>query len=474
MILDSLFRFLRRRRRPDARSKPRVRVVPTLETLEERWVPSATNGAMSLQSLIGASAAGISQPIDANSPSTPTSPVQTVTTPPANSSGTQTQTVSASFAPFKTGGSESQTVAQFDPSLGTLTGIQILLNGKLTSDVQVENLDASPSNVGVQIGGNLTLQGPGFHPQSVTPSLNESTTLSAFDGALDYAGTSGKDFGNQSAQASHSLNLSAASNDLSAWIGKGAVTLTELAQSTSTVSGSGNEQVHIATQGSGSVQVSYLYTPAPPPASPPPVAPPASPPPVSPPPVSPPSTCVTPTGPGSIGGIVYVDAGKLDHYITTDAPVGGVTVNLTGTTLAGLAVNLTTTTGPNGAFNFTNLDPGTYTLSDVQPAGYTRGAETLGSLGGLIVGDQMIIALPQGGDGMCYDFGEIPPPPPPAPPPPPPPNNPPPNGTPISTPVGPPITPATPVPFDPGLPVFFPPPGLSKRSLLGDGWQSLG
>lgn len=476
MMFDSLFRFLSRGR-ASARPKPRPRVVPTLEALEERWVPSATDGTMSLQTLLGGtSIVSAPQTTDAN--------------PPMNVTGAQTQTVAAAFAPFKTGGSESQSVAQFDPSKGTLTGIQILVNGKLTSDVQVENLDGAPSNVTAQVNGNLTLQGPGFTPLSVTPSINESATLSPFDGILDYGGTSGKDFGAQSAQASRSINLSAASNDLSAWIGKGNVSLTELAQSTSTVSGSGNEQVHINSQGSGSVQVVYSYTPAATPSTPPPVSPPSgcdnppsttpsTPPPVSPPTVSPPTTCTPPSGPASLGGIVYVDARNLNHYVQGDPGVPGVTVNLNGTTVTGQAVSLTTTTGSNGIYNFTNLQPGIYSLSDQQPAQYTRGAETLGSLGGAVIGDHMVVAIPQGADGMCYDFGEDPPLPPPAPPPAPP-GNPPPNVNPVPTSppvVTPPSDPSsngnpTP-PSDPSLP-FFPAVDLSKRSLLGDGWQSLG
>lgn len=480
MLFDSLFRFLNRRARPHARSRPRARVVPTLETLEERWVPSVADGTMSLQSLAGDTPIAASGPGQVSTTNTPT---------------IQTQSVSASFAPFQTGGSATQTVAQFDPSLGALNGIQILINGKLTSNIQIENLDGAPSDVSAQVHGTLILQGPGFTPQSLSPSINDSATLGAYDGTLDYGGTSGKDFGAQSAQANQTLNLAAATNDLSAWVGKGTVSLTEAARSASTVSGSGNEQVHIGSQASGTVQVVYSYIPTPtvPPNSPPPVSPPGgcgnpppnSPPPISPPPVSPPTTCTPPDGPASIGGIVYIDHGNQNHYVPDDPGVPGVTVHLTGTTVTGQSVNLTTTTGTDGAYNFTNLQAGLYTLSDDQPAGYTRGAETVGSLGGAVVGDTMVVAIPAGADGMCYDFGEDPPLPPPPPPPPPPAPPPPPgnNGNPLPPPT---VTPSTPTPggsttptpstppFDPPLPWFFAPGALSKRSLLGDGWQSLG
>jgi hypothetical protein len=523
-MFDSLFRFLGRRSHPARRPKPRRSVVPRLEALEERWVPSATDGTVSVQSLLGSTFSSLSSPqtTDANTPTTP--------------SATQTQSVTATFDPFTTGGSQTQAVAQFDPSLGTLTDVQIILNGKLTSDVKVENLDGAASNVSAQVNGNLTLQGPGSVSASVTPSINENTTLSASDGTLDYSGTSGKDFGDQSAQASKTIDLAAGSNDLSAWIGTGTVSLTESAQSTSTVSGSGNEQVHINSKGSGTVQVIYSYTPAPP-AAPPSVTPTSPPPcenspptvpPAAPPPVSPPTTCTPPSGPGSLTGIVYVDAGQLNHYVQGDTGLAGVTVNLHGTTAAGQSVNLMTTTGQNGTYSFTNLQAGLYTLTDqltaAQQAQYQPGAETLGSLGGAIVGNEMIVALPQGGDGMCYDFGVVSPPPapplspppvspplsppplspppvspplapppvspPPAPPPSPPPVSPPPNPPPLSPPPlsppplsPPPVSPPpAPPPSPPPSPPASPPPipfvwdpsaGLSKRSLLGGSWQSL-
>jgi hypothetical protein len=519
-MFDSLFRYLGRSR-PASRRKPRLKAPPSLEALEDRWVPSATDG-ISMQSLLGGSfsstplagitqtnSVGVTPPLAVNSPATTTTtPAQTpgdtmqnapMTTSPA---ATQTQQVAATFTPFTTGGSQTQTVAQFNPSLGTLTGVQVILNGTLSSHVKVESFDGAPSNFAAQVNGNLQLQGPGIQSLAVTPSLSENSQLTAFDGTIDFGGTSGHDFGAQSAQASQSVTLTAGQNDLSAWIGTGNVSLTESAQSSSTMAGSGNEDTQVCSEGSGTVQVIYSYTPNVAPQSPPPVSPPASPPPapppcMSPPPVSPPAspppgpqspppvspppgTCTTPTGPASIGGIVYVDPGHQGHYVTTDTGVGGVTVNLTGVTVTGQSVNLTTTTASDGTYSFTNLQAGIYTLSDVQPASYTAGSLNLGSLGGVVQNNEMILALPQGGFGMCYDFGEVPPPSPPAPPPSPPPTNngggvpqsPPPVGPPTSPPTSPPASPPSGPTSDP--PPFTFPIAISKRSLLGDGWQSLG
>src|SRR5579884_4041067 len=299
-----VFRLVGRSRRAAAQRKTKQCVVPNLEALEERWMPSATGGVSNLQALLSTNH-------------------NTVNTNSVAASAPTTQQATATFTPFTTGGSQTQSVAQFNPALGTLNSVQIILNSTLSSDVKVENLDAAPSTVNAQVNGNLSLQGPGGSLLSVTPTISENTTsLSPYDGTLDYGGTSGHDFGQQSAAAQQSITLT---SNLSAWEGSGNVALAESAQSTSTVSGSGNEQVHINSEGSGTVTVIYNYTPAPPPApppvppaspppapppctSPPPAPPPCmSPPPQTPPPAPPPAPppCQSPTGPAGINGIVY-------------------------------------------------------------------------------------------------------------------------------------------------------------------------
>jgi hypothetical protein len=441
-----LLRCLGRSKRPAAQGKIKHCVMPNLEALEERWMPSTTGNALNMQSLLGTGYNTLST----NSVAAPT----------------PTQQVTATFTPFSTGGSQTQSVAQFNPALGTLNSVQVILNGTLNSDVKVENLDAAPSTVNAQVNGNLSLQGPGGTSLSVSPTISEnSTSLSPYDGTLDYGGTSGRDFGEQSASAQQSITLT---NNLSAWEGTGNVSLTESAQSTSTVSGSGNEQVHICSEGAGTATVIYNYTPAPPPAPPP--VPPASPPPAPPPCMSPPPApppCMSPpppTGPATINGIVYLAPTQTAPYAQSDPGAPSVTVTLTGMTLTQQQVSETATTDPNGDYNFTNLQPGIYALTDQPvPSQFTAGAATPGNYGGVVSNGQMLLALPQGGDAVNYDFGLFVPPSP--------------NVNPLSPPlVPPPSPPPAPPPSvsPPPAAAPTPPPVLTKRSLLGDGWQSLG
>lgn len=112
--------------------------------------------------------------------------------------------------------------------------------------------------------------------------------------------------------------------------------------------------------------------------------------------------------PASIAGHVYYDANNDGTFQGTESGIVGVTVTLTGTDDLGNAVNLNTLTGAGGAYSFTNLRPGTYTITETQPANYLDGKDSLGSLGGITTNDQFsAIALAAGANGVNYDFGEI-------------------------------------------------------------------
>src|SRR5579884_515712 len=126
-MLDSLFRFLGRSGRPAARVKSKkTSVVPHLEALEQRWVLSTANG-MSTQALLGSAIGGLTGTPPAGivqttntgvtAPSVNNGAAQTPTVnAPSSAATTQTQEVDATFAAFSTGGSATQTVAQFNPS----------------------------------------------------------------------------------------------------------------------------------------------------------------------------------------------------------------------------------------------------------------------------------------------------------------------------------------------------------------------
>src|SRR5207237_7583878 len=62
-----------------------------------------------------------------------------------------------------------------------------------------------------------------------------------------------------------------------------------------------------------------------------------------------------------------------------------------------------------GAYVFLNLRPGSYTITESQPAGYLQGQNSVGTAGGsLSATDQFSITLASGVNGLNYNFAERP------------------------------------------------------------------
>src|SRR5205085_1541427 len=72
------------------------------------------------------------------------------------------------------------------------------------------------------------------------------------------------------------------------------------------------------------------------------------------------------------------------------------------------AVSLTATTTAGGAYSFANLRPGTYVLTETQPAGYLDGKDTIGTPGGTAGNDVFSnIVLATNVNGANNNFGEL-------------------------------------------------------------------
>ncbi|MEI2817806.1 MAG: SdrD B-like domain-containing protein [Microthrixaceae bacterium] len=109
----------------------------------------------------------------------------------------------------------------------------------------------------------------------------------------------------------------------------------------------------------------------------------------------------------NLSGTVVVDGDGDGVADAGETGIEGVTVTLAGTDDLGNPVSLTTTTDVDGAYMFTGLLSGTYTLTETQPAGFVDGGQSAGVAGGL-VGDDVVssIGLLGGVSASGYDFGE--------------------------------------------------------------------
>lgn len=115
--------------------------------------------------------------------------------------------------------------------------------------------------------------------------------------------------------------------------------------------------------------------------------------------------------PATIAGHVYHDADENGQRGLNEQPIPNVEVllrNATGTIVA------RTTTDATGAYRFTNLRAGTYTITESQPNGWLDGADRAGEINGATVGAADTtgdairgIRLEFGDNGVNYDFGEL-------------------------------------------------------------------
>jgi uncharacterized repeat protein (TIGR01451 family) len=109
-----------------------------------------------------------------------------------------------------------------------------------------------------------------------------------------------------------------------------------------------------------------------------------------------------------ISGTVFADADG-DNVPDPGEALSGVTVSMTGTDDLGAAVTASTVTGPDGAYLFAGLRPGTYTVHETQPPAYADGRDTVGSAGGTLTNDTVsAITLTGGTLGTGYLFAETP------------------------------------------------------------------
>ena len=68
-----------------------------------------------------------------------------------------TRTVLISFDASKTGWTKTAAVAQFDPSLGQLTSVEIVNTAQLNTQMQFDNLDEDPATISGTVTGTITL-----------------------------------------------------------------------------------------------------------------------------------------------------------------------------------------------------------------------------------------------------------------------------------------------------------------------------
>jgi hypothetical protein len=132
---------------------------------------------------------------------------------------------------------------------------------------------------------------------------------------------------------------------------------------------------------------------------------------------------VAPTGPGSLSGYVYFDANKDGDRDTGELGFGGIRMQLQQTNALGEIVVLDeVTTNTDGFYSFPNLQPGTYSIVQIDEPTVTPdgnplldGVNSIGTLesgeirefDGVTADGILNIVVGVGQNGENYNFGEV-------------------------------------------------------------------
>jgi hypothetical protein len=152
---------------------------------------------------------------------------------------------------------------QFDPTLGTLNSIVFDLTGTVEGIAQVENLSTlSGANITTNLSAVLTLLLPGGVQMVVNPAASVTDSYGAFDGVVDFDGTSGRTY---TTLANSSMQMQTAPPfgvDLSAFLGMGNIMLAISSLGNSGVSGGSFVASTFQTLSGATLQITYNYTPS--------------------------------------------------------------------------------------------------------------------------------------------------------------------------------------------------------------------
>ncbi len=154
-------------------------------------------------------------------------------------------------------------MTRFDPALGSLREVHILLSASVDGTYAVENLAAGPAAASVELSALLTVKRPdGTVLVSTQPAADAPVALAAFDGVLDFAGPSGAT-GYLLANTGGIRTTLVGPSDLALFRGPagapGMIDLPVTAVGTSSVAGGTQIVQSLATSATAGLRICYLY-----------------------------------------------------------------------------------------------------------------------------------------------------------------------------------------------------------------------
>jgi hypothetical protein len=168
-----------------------------------------------------------------------------------------------SFGLSQTNFSNQVLFNDFNPALGVLTGISIVLTGSSQVQEVFENLNAAPTTFSATATTALTFTGTGISPVAGhAATLGSETTLGAFDGVIDFRGTSGFVITSTGFDLSEFATEDVQSSDFSNFIGSGNYTGLISGLGIFSISGADNVVSLFSAEEEGAVSLTYTFTEA--------------------------------------------------------------------------------------------------------------------------------------------------------------------------------------------------------------------
>ena len=150
---------------------------------------------------------------------------------------------------------QTLTVGQFNPALGTLTGIALNLAGTAHLTQRAESLAATPAAIQASSTETFTFTGLGSFPITETVTFLTNFNSSAFDGVIDFGGTSGF---SSNGTVSYSDTQTVLASNFATFIGNGSHT--SFLSATGSTNFSGGDGLAYQYSGSTSTSLTLIYT----------------------------------------------------------------------------------------------------------------------------------------------------------------------------------------------------------------------
>lgn len=171
---------------------------------------------------------------------------------------------SAALPLVPTNSTQNLQLPKFDPNLGALQSIEIMMAGHVEGMVRFESRDASPRVINIDLSAKLELHGPDSSLLGFTvPVVSVSRNATAYDGVTDFGGSSGETINGLSTDMALGPIPLPVETYGALFTGSGDVLLPVISTGLSTGSGGGNLIIQISTFSSAQATVTYSYVPEP-------------------------------------------------------------------------------------------------------------------------------------------------------------------------------------------------------------------